>query len=259
MLTFSILAGIDQSFALRSHPSTVGLEAWMRSVLSGRPLIAQTVNGVVYDSALLSLMYDVQQIYNAHLQDGVVSHTAPDAANELDIQPLVGADLQVINVFNYFAANYARPLGLAEFTPGIPERNDAWSDKANFVAYLWNMTQLLNNCKTSYNLHRVALVHSAPDMVNIVTAPTITIPTPDGVVPSLKYVDGWSKALVEIERSEPAFIKGKIGTWLKDIMTLGMALVTAYSAHIADGAPGGTIHVAPDVTNVFSTQPVSRL
>lgn len=260
-MNINVVGKIDQLSGYKMRPSNPAIDAFYMKTLGMKLNIGPNPNtGVYYDVALVTILYDMLTIYQAHLNDfGVVGkpHTAKNAADDMVPVPAT------LDVINYFAGEYAKYLGvpnLALWNARQTERNEPWSDVENLLAFLFNLTNVLNAFKASFDhhcsIHATLGVANDPD--NVLTAvPDIVIPVPDGIVPSLKYNDGYTKYLVEIERTYPSFIKGRIGEWIKNICLMIQAVVPRYTNHAQDLTD--TYHVVPDTVNVLQTPPITRL
>ena len=248
--TVSTINGFGPYNPLRT--ANVGLEAFERVALGATYSTSRT-NGLNWQSPLSVLGIELIDKYNDHLADTTPHGTSADAVNVLNPATIA------VDPFNYFGGTYARLIGLTDFNYEQIERNLPWSDKTNLIATLYDLTELLNKFVLAYNAHCAghAAFGTGIDAVNdIDTGLAVTIPTPDGVVPSLKYRDGYSKYLVEIERTEPAYIKGRVGLWIKDITVLAQAVIDGYAAHLGTAA---LIHDAVDTVNVLSVKPITKI
>jgi hypothetical protein len=234
---------IPKTFGYLLRPSNPAIEAFLRHI--GLQIsIHRLSTGAFFDSPLNS---PVGHLYSTHCADGTVAHAvSADAVNVIN-----EVDLNDTNIRNTFAGEYAKKLGLPEWNSRQIERNETWSDVANFIATLFNMTSYFNAFRTAFNAH--CATHAAyttlgvADNTNQITGAAVTIPTPDGKTPSIKYRDGFSKYLVEIEGTEPAFIKAKVGTWLKDATVLAKESFERWNAHVRDPL----IHDTPVTTLVL--------
>ena len=227
---------LDKRSSYILTPANTAIYAFFLNSLNFKNRLSADAEGLMYECALTV----IPTIYAAHLADGVI-HTAADTTN-------VVADVDVdAHVLNTVMGEYATAVdpGFAPWNFRQTERNEPWSDHINLLAWLYNFMESLNAHKEAFNDHKADLgVHGAEIPVADITLADIALPTPDGIVPSVGYNDGFSKFLVEIERSEPAFVKARLATWIKDIAVMAQTIIAAYNTHSIDV----TAHYAPGVT-----------
>ena len=240
------------------RPSNPAIDAfYMKSLGMKLHKVASSKTGYMYDVALVTMMYDLMTVYQAHLDDTIIAHSSKDPAEAM---VAVYPDFDAKNVFAGEYAKYLAGIDLKAWNFRQIERNETWSDVTNLIGFLYDLTNMVNGFKASFTDH--CLTHDsyavAVDPDNEMSAvPVAAVPTPDGIVPSLKYNCGYSKYLVELERTEPAFIKGRVGEWIKNILELLKEIIPRYANHAGDLT--GSYHNAADTVNVFSTKPIRQI
>lgn len=237
--------GLNQRSSFILTPANAGIHAFFLKSLNLRNRLTPNALGVMYDCALT----DIPAIYSAHIADSAAHNANPDTTNVLTDVPVDA------NVLNTVMGEYAAAIdpGFAPWNFRQTERNEAWSDHINLIAWLYNFMESLNAVKAAFNLHKavIGLTHGAELPVADITLADIGLPTPDGVVPSIGYNDTdvngnrLSKYLAEIERSEPAFVKARLGTWIRDIAVMAQTIITAFNEHVIDAT---TVHTATSTT-----------
>ena len=234
---------LEKTSSFKLTPANAGVYAFFLHSLNLRNRTTPNALGVMYDFALT----DVAIGYAAHVANATAHGGAPDITNVVVDVPV---DVQVLNKV---MGEYAKAISPAFAVWNVRqiERNEPWADHINLIAWLYNFSRNLEATVTAFNAHKndVAGVpgHGIAVPVADIPALTIALPTPDGIVPSIGYNAGFSKYLAEIERTEPAFVKARLATWIKDIAVAAQTIIVAFNEHAVSGG-AGLAHVAPTAT-----------
>lgn len=229
--------GLSESFSYIITPSNVAWYEFAKRVLNFRNRITKNKFGQLYDIAFS----DIQAAFEAHAADAVL-HGAPDTINY--VGPITEVDFQLKNKFGGEYGN--------DFSPPSPwnvrqvERNDPWSDHVNLLAWMFHVVNYLNAAAWAINDHIAdtitpyhAVATTALTLTGAPGTPQVTFPVPDGIVPSIGYGDGFSKYLCELERSEPAFVKVRLSTLMRDIALLCREIINKWNEHVMSAAAHG--------------------
>lgn len=220
------IADLDKRSSYVLTPANTGLYEFMRRVLNLRNRKTPNAFGVLYDFALT----DIRAAFEAHAAKDVPHGGAADTTNGV-LEVSVEAD-----ILNKVMGEYAKSSpGLTAWNFRQVERNLPWADHINLLAWLYSFTEYIQAVAQAIDDHIADPgYHLAATTALDLSALPLVLPTPDGKVPSIGYNDGFSKYLVEIERTEPAFVKARMGTWIKDVALLAQEVIDKYNEHVTD-------------------------